>query len=167
MELLNSDYKEKWGKIPNREVSELKKVAIDLYNKEIFCDKYCDVSDIPSIFIPFVFLGPEHPTEPSLNLSGSLVEVRERTIDYLEKEDELKKRYDKELKLYEEAFKYYSENYLESIGFIYEYYDKSELGSVNGYPMFFSSHLLNREDTVEMLKYYEEYEEKRKVIDIL
>lgn len=166
MELLNSDYKKKWNKIPNRTDAFLKKISVDLYNNKIFCDRNCKSEEICSVFMAILFLGPKCPTEPSLNLSGDISEKRDQTIDYLDTIDEIENKYDKEMEIYENAVKFYNENFVNSIGLMYEYLDKSTQLSINGNPTFYSLQLLNIEDTEKMFKYYEDYKNKREEIDL-
>jgi hypothetical protein len=54
------------------------------------------------------------------------------------------------------ALKDYSEEAINDIGMIYEYYDKASPRSVNGYPMFFSCAILNSKDAAYVWKRYEE-----------
>lgn len=41
---------------------------------------------------------------------------------------------------------------------MYEYYDKCGPGSINGYPTFFSAHLLNKDSAERLLKYIKKIE---------
>jgi len=61
--------------------------------------------------------------------------------------------------------KYYKENYLTSIGLIYEYLTEAGLMGLNGGPMFTSLRLLNKEDAEKMFSFYETYKELREKVD--
>jgi len=160
----NSDYKTKWVGIPNQTDDQLKQIAKDLFNGLIFCDRQCN-GDVMSVFMVMLFMGPQPPTKPTAPENNDVVENREEISDYFEKEEELLKEYKKQKKLYKKAYKYYLENYIPSIGFVYEYLTEAGPMSINGKPNFFSTRFLNKEDTTKMFEYYETYKEKRESVD--
>lgn len=53
------------------------------------------------------------------------------------------------------ALKDASEDELKNIGMVYEYLDKAGPRSINGYPMFFSCHLLSVADSDKVISKYE------------
>ena len=75
------------------------------------------------------------------------------------------KKYEEDLVWHEVECKYYKENYLSSIGLIYEYIDKAGPRSINGLPNFFSMRLLNKEDALKVDGYYIKYKEIRETAD--
>ncbi len=54
------------------------------------------------------------------------------------------------------AFSMWPEEVLKDIGLIYQYMDKAGQRAINGYPMFMAFEVLNRADTLEVFKAYEE-----------
>jgi hypothetical protein len=60
--------------------------------------------------------------------------------------------------------KYYDE-FLDSIGMIYEYVSKASPNSINSQPVFISCHYLSHSNTKKMFEYYDKYKELRKTVD--
>lgn len=160
----NSDYKTKWVGIPNQTDDQLKQIAKDLFNGKIFCDRQCN-GDTMSVFMVMMFMGPQPPTKPSAPENDDLVENREEVSDFFEKEEELLKQYKKEKKLYKKAYKCFQENYLPSIGFVYEFLTEAGPIAINGKPSFFSVRFLNIEDTDKMFEHFEAYKAIRELAD--
>ncbi len=141
---LERKYKEKWS-CKDQSDDYLKKIAIDIYNNEIFCDRHISQSNlVASVFMPLIFMAPHSKK------SDSTSENRDSIIyDLLEKEIEEK---------------YYKE-FIPKIGLIYEYLSERMSQSINGLPIFFSCRFLSQGDTKKMFEFYEKYKELRESID--
>lgn len=162
----NSNYIETWGKIKDQGDDVLKKVAKDLYNNLIFCDRQCGGTSVGMVFMIMMMIGPESPTKPTAPTgNGNIVDDRDELTEYFINEKETIRKYKIEKKLYKKAYKYFNENYISSIGLVYEYMSNAGPMSVNGLPNFFSARFLNIEDTEKMFKFYESYKQKREEVD--
>jgi hypothetical protein len=161
----NSNYKTQWGKISNKSDEDLKQIAMDLYNNLIFCDRQCDDHMILSVFMVVALMGPQSPEKPTIPSSDNVVENRDIVADYIGNEEELLKAYKKDKKLAKKAQKYYEENFLSSIGLIYEFITEAGPRSINGLPMFTSVKFLNREDASKMFEHFNLYREVREKVD--
>ncbi len=64
------------------------------------------------------------------------------------------------------AFSKVNPDSLSQIGCLYEYYDKAGPRSINGFPMFFSFHLLHVDDWERAKAAIEKEEERRKGIEV-
>ena len=62
------------------------------------------------------------------------------------------------------AFAKESKEYIDDIGLIYEYWSEAGPRSVNGYPSFFSMTVLGKEDTEQVFKYHEQFEQAKKAV---
>ena len=155
----------KW-KLPKREDKELKQIAKDIYNNRIFTDRHLSKHDnIMSTFMVLVFMGPKEPEPPKypsdkITKSGNR---DNRIFDILDR-DKAQKEYEEKLKEFPKEQEEYKK-YLDNIGLIYEYYDKSGTLSINGNPTFFSANFLDKEDTEKMFEYYETYKSIREKSD--
>lgn len=121
--------------------TELKQFAKDIYHNLIFTDRHIEEHSknlISSIFMPIVFMG--HINWPTDNSRESKI-VR---ILLEDKEEDYKKRYSA---------------YINNVGLIFEYLEKSGNRSINGYPMFFSLNVLSKEQTDKMFDYYNKYKQ--------
>jgi hypothetical protein len=106
---------------------ELKQIAIDIHAGRIWTDRHCqNPDDITRVFMPLIF---------------ALADV-EKTEDKVE---QLKRKVEKSK----------NRKLLEEAGMIFEYIDKAGPMAINGMPMFLSFHILNKEETVKVCKYYE------------
>lgn len=165
MEQREIEIREKWGAIKSRSDEDLKKIAKDLYNGLIFCDRQCE-NDILSVFMVLSFMGPKRPSPPRHpNIPNSTENKRDNTIYDVIQRDEDQKKYEEDMKWYKVERKYFEEAQLKSIGFVYEYLSERGPMSVNGKPTFFSLRLLNHDDTRKMFEYYEKYKEIREEAD--
>jgi len=76
-----------------------------------------------------------------------------------------KKNYDNNiLPNWEKNIKPLNDKFIEDIGMIYEYNDKSMNMSINGFPTFSSCAFLNRKDAKRFIELYSKYEEIHKKI---
>ena len=145
----------KYKAVVNKTERELKDIAIALYNNDIYT--YFQIGDldrhhISMVFMPLMFMGPHPP------FSGDIDTARlraNRIWELLDKDEE------------ERAYK---EDFLPSIGLVYEYYStdgnhNTFPRSLNGMPLFHSCRFLNLEDTDKLRDYYEQYIKIRKEAD--
>lgn len=155
------------GPIKSIKDEDLKEIAKDLYNGLIFTDRHCSASDNASlIFMPLLFMGPKSPSKPSHpNKPDSTENSRDNAIYDVIQRDEDQLKYEEDLKLYKEELKCFNEQYLTSIGLVFEYLSAAGPTSVNGKPSFFSMRLLNIDDTKKMFEYYEKYKSIREEVD--
>lgn len=130
---------------PETSNEELKKIAKDISDGKIFCDRHCNPNmSISSIFMPILFMGIINwPTEDTRENKLIKIFLKDKEADY-------KKRYEK---------------WFKNIGFVYEYLSEAGPLAINNYPMFFSCRFLSKEDTEKMLKYYDEYMKLKEEID--
>lgn len=166
METRELEIQEKWGPIKSQSDDNIKQIAKDLYNGLIYTDRHCQGHEIMSRFMPLMFMGPQPPVRPSYpNDNNSVENQRDNAIYDLIQRDSDQKKYEEDYKWYEVEKKYYKENYLTSIGLIYEFLSEAGPMALNGGPMFTSLRLLNIEDTNKMFSYYETYKELREKVD--
>lgn len=165
METRELEMKEKWGPIKSQSEDDLKKIAKDLYNGLIFCDRQCP-NEIMSVFMILLFMGPRQPEKPKYpNDPTSTENSRDNAIYDVIQRDADQKKYEEDMKWYETERKYFEEVQLKSIGFVYEYLSEAGPMAVNGKPTFFSGRFLNIEDTKKMFDYYNQYKEIREKAD--
>lgn len=159
------EIKDKWGPIKSRPDEDLKQIAKDLYNNKIYTDRHCG-SDVMSHFMILMFMGPQAPSKPKHpNEEKSIENDRDNALyDVLEREKDQEK-YEEEVKWNELACQYYDNEYVPSIGLVYEYMTQAGPMSVNGGPVFMSMRLLNKVDTEKMFEYYEKYKTLREEVD--
>jgi hypothetical protein len=166
MESKELEIKEKWGLIKSQSDDDIKKIAKDLYNGLIYTDRHCSQHEIMSRFMPLMFMGPQPPLKPSYpNSNNSVENQRDNAIYDLIQRDLDQEKYEEDYKWYELEMKYYKENYLTSIGLIYEFLSEAGPMGLNGGPMFMSLRLLNKEDAEKMFSFYETYKELREKVD--
>jgi hypothetical protein len=147
---------------------ELKKVAIALYNNEIFSNKHLDKNDsLERHFMCMLFISPKKPVEPK-EKSGenqSTIDKRDNKIYDLLQFQKDYTEYEKAMDEYPFELEDYNE-WLNNIGFIYEYYNENQSPmSINGKPVFFSMKLMCKEDTKRMFDFYKKYKEIREEAD--
>lgn len=165
MEPRELEIKEKWGPVKSQSDEDLKKIAKDLYNGLIFCDRQCP-NDIMSVFMALLFMGPRQPESPKHpNDPNSVQNNRDNALYDVLQRDADQAKYEEDMKWYKVECKYYEEVKLKSIGLVYEYLSAAGPMSVNGKPIFFSLRLLNHDDTKKMFEYYNQYKEIREKAD--
>lgn len=135
---LEKKYEEKW-KIKTFTDDELKTIAKDIYNGDIFTDRHCSDENISLIFMPLIFI----------NSRGDSDKRDSKIYDIVEREIE---------------DKYFNE-YVSNIGLVYEYLSKRGPVAINGNPIFYSCSFLSKYDTTKMFEYYDKYKELRESID--
>ena len=166
MEARELQIKENWKPVASATDEELKKIAKDLYNGLIFTDSQCRESDIHSVFMCLLFMGPKAPTKPKYpNEKISVENNRDNALYDVLQRDADQAKYEEDMIWYEKEIEYYHKNFLSSIGLIYEYLSEAGPMSVNGKPTFFSLKYLNKEDTEKMIDYYYQYKEIREKAD--
>ena len=125
---------------------QLKKIVSDVFDCKIFTSLQCEPYMVMSVFMPVLFLG----ARPNLSLSEDNQKNRKLKLqhidDIIEYEQDTPKR----------------EEFMSNIGMIYEYYDKAGTQCINGYPTFFSCHIMSISDKNRFIEMYRKYEEKRK-----
>lgn len=157
--------KNKWV-IPSHSDDDLKQIAKDIFNGKIYTDRHCNSNEITQRFMVLLFMGPKKPEKPKHpNIPGTIENDRDNAIYDLIQLDKDIITYKENIKLYNIEKKVYQDEYLPSIGLIYEYMDQAGNLSFNGGPMFMSLRLLNKADTEKMFGYYEQYKELRKNVD--
>jgi hypothetical protein len=160
------EIKEKWGPLKSRSDDDIKQIAKDLYNGLIYTDRHCREHEIMSRFMPLMFMGPQVPTPPKHpNDNKSIENNRDNVIYDIIQRDLDQKKYEEDISWYDIEMKYYKEEYLNSIGLIYEYNTEAGPMGLNGGPMFMSMRLLNKVDTEKMFSFYETYKSLREKVD--
>lgn len=157
--------------IGSRTEEELKNIAKDLYNQKIFCDRHLsNPSDVTSVFMILMFMGPKAPTAPAYpeqNVADKQ-DARSNAIYDVIQRDADQKKYEEDLNIYYPfSLKCYQENFLTDIGLIYEYWDSPNLSprGINGNPCFMSLRLLNKVDADKMFEFYNTYKTIRETAD--
>lgn len=166
METRELEIKNKWGALPSRKDEELKQIAKDLYNGLIFTDRHCKHTEISSVFMVLMFMGPKSPESPKHpNESNSIENSRDNAIYDVIQRDADQLKYEEDLKWYQLEREYFEKEQLNSIGLVYEYLSEASPMAVNGKPTFFSLKLLNKADTEKMFTFYEKYKQIREKAD--
>lgn len=124
---------------------EIKEIVRGVYDGKIFTSFQCR-DMVHSVFMPLIFLGGS-PTKPTATANNQ--ENRKRKLQYIE--DCL----DYELQTPAR------DEYMNSIGMLYENISKAGPMSVNGYPIFYSCHIMSSEDAKRFLEMYQKYEKMR------
>ncbi len=129
----------------------LRKLVKDIDDGIVYTDKHAVQAniDIASVFMILAFLFNNDEKKKGDTES----EKRKAKIYNILLEQE-KTEYFKSIGITEEKAK---SNFIESIGMIYEYTDKSNAVSINGQPCFFSCNFLSKEDSVRFWELYKEY----------
>ena len=92
--------KEKWGPIKSQSENDLKKIAKDLYNGLIFCDRQC-TNEIMSVFMILLFMGPRQPEKPKYpNDPTSTENSRDNAIYDVIQRDADQKKYEEDIRWY-------------------------------------------------------------------
>ena len=140
---LEEKYKQKWES-KSLSDDDLKKIAKDLFNGDIYTDRHCREYEILQRFLPLIFMAPgkSSSSDTSEKRDDVIYEIIEREIEE----------------------KYYKE-FVSRIGLIFEYLDKCGPTSLNGGPVFFSCRFLTKEDTIKMFDYYDKYKTLRESVD--
>lgn len=161
------NFKDRWKAIPSKSDDFLKGIARDIYNGLIFTDRHCKQSEIKIRFLCLMMMGPKYPSAPGYKCKSDTIEnKRENNIyDVIQRDDDQVK-FEEDLVWYNIELNYYRENYLKSIGMVYEYLDKASPRSINFGPSFMSIKLLNIEDSKKVWDFYEIYKEIREKADI-
>lgn len=126
-------------------VDELKELVRGVYDCKIFTSLQCDNMAM-SVFMPIMFIGsaPLFPTP-----TGNIRLDRKNKLNHIDAvlvyESETSER----------------ENYIKSIGMLYEDYSKAGPMAINGYPMFMSCKIVSIEDTKRFREMYKKYESIR------
>ena len=158
--------KETWAPISSRSDEYLKNIAKDIFNNKIFTDRHCSDNDVMKSFMILALMGPKTPQKPKRpNDSNSTENRRDNAIYYILQYDEDMKKWEEDMKWFKIEERYYREQYLTSIGMVYEYFDKSVPVSINRLPCFFSGRFLNIEDTKKVWDFYYKYKEIREEAD--
>lgn len=117
--------------------------------------------------MPMLFMGPKKPTPPKYpSENKDLQGQRDNKIYDLVQRESDQKEYERLLAEYPYQLEYYEE-YLKTIGFVYEYYSSGNISpmAINGKPIFMSMRILNVIDTEKMFEYYEQYKQIREKAD--
>ena len=126
---------------------ELKELVKNVFDCKVFTSLQCrNQSDVMMVFMPVLFLGSA-PTAPKL--TGKIREDRKNKINHIDIMTEY--RNDKPKR----------EEYLSTIGMIYESHSEAGPRSINGYPFFTSCKIVSIEDKNRFLEMYEKYEKMR------
>lgn len=157
----------KW-KHTSQSDEELKKIAKDLYNNEIFSNLHLNEYDsLESHFMCMLFMAPKQPQAPQAK-SGenqSIIDRRDNKIYDLIQLQKDQEQYEKDMVDYPFELEDY-QAWLKELGFIYEYYTAGQSPmAINGKPVFFSMRLMCKEDTKKMLEFYNQYKEIRETAD--
>jgi hypothetical protein len=139
---LESKYAQKLASFKSLTDDELKQIAKDIYNVDIYTDRHCQAHEITQSFMILMLMGPNGESSNDETSGKRDSKILEREIEQ----------------------KYYNE-YLNQIGLVYEYWDKRSPMGINGKPIFMSCHFLSKEDTEKMFGFYETYIELRKNVD--
>jgi len=157
----------KW-KHTSQSDEELKKVAKDLYNNEIFSNLHLNEYDsLESHFMCMLFMAPKEPQvpQPKSGENQSIIDTRDNKIYDLIQLQKDQEQYEKDMVDYPFELEDY-QAWLKDLGFIYEYYTAGQSPmAINGKPVFFSMRLMCKEDTNKMLEFYHQYKEIRETAD--
>lgn len=157
----------KWKHISQSD-EDLKKIAKDLYNNEIFTNLHLNEYDsLESHFMCMLFLAPQQPQEPKAKAKEdqSVIDLRDNKIYDLIQLQKDQEQYEKDMLDYPFELEDY-DAWLKDLGLVYEYYSNNQSPmSVNGKPVFFSMRLMCKEDTRKMLEFYNQYKEIRETAD--
>lgn len=150
---------------------ELRQLAVDVYDCKAFTSLQCRGDEITQCFPILMFL-MSPPTPPSVQKKSESSNIKTQRRNKLNNIDDVI-QYEKDMEHYnnviypewEKNEKPLLEEYVNNIGMVYEYYGKEAPLAVNGKPMFFSAHVLTKEDTNRFLEIYSRYELKRQELD--
>ena len=130
---------------------ELKDIAIAIYNNEVYTSfsiRESERSHMSMVFMPLMFMGPRAPFDGDTDTARLRAN---RIWEILEKDEDDRS---------------YKEDFLPSIGLVYEYFSAGTAPrSINGMPIFFSCKFLNLEDTDKLRDFYDQYCKIRETAD--
>ena len=129
-----------------RTEEELKELVRAVYDCKIFTSLQCDDYLIGSVFMPSMFMGaspskPSNSTNNQINRKNKLQYI----ADMIEYEEDTPKR----------------EEFLKTIGMLYEDNSKAGPRAINGFPMFMSCNIVSISDTKRFIEMYTKYEKMR------
>lgn len=129
-----------------RTEEELKELVRAVYDCKIFTSLQCDDYLVRSVFMVSMFLGSP-PSKPSISANNQINRKNklQYIADMIEYEEDTPKR----------------EEFLKTIGMLYEENSKAGPRAINGYPMFMSCNIVSIEDTKRFIEMYKKYEKKR------
>lgn len=125
----------------------LKKLAKDIYENHVFTDRHItnpNSVDLNMVFMPLLFMCNYQKSE---SREDKLCDIHR--MNYFNDIKEKTGKSEEDLRL----------EFFNSIGLIYEYYDKAMPRGINGYPTFMSFNLLSKGDTVKMFNFFDDYSE--------
>jgi hypothetical protein len=125
---------------------ELKELVKNVFDCKVFTTLQCSNSDAIIVFMPAMFIGAS-PRIP--NIIGNIKVDRKNKLNYIDAITEYKNDTPKR------------EEYLKSIGMLYEEYSNAGPTNINGFPCFFSCNIVSIEDTIRFKEMYGKYEEMR------
>lgn len=129
-----------------RTEEELKELVRAVYDCKIFTSLQCDSYLVGSVFMPAMFLGSA-PSKPSTSTNNQI--TRKNKLNYItaiiEYEEDTPKR----------------EEFLKTIGMLYEENSKAGPRGINGFPMFMSCNIVSMDDTKRFIEMYKKYENMR------
>lgn len=99
------------------------------------------------VFMPILFIGAA-PSTPSLSKNNQI--NRKNKLEHIEEILKYKKETPER------------EEYLKTIGMVFENYSKAGPRGINGYPIFYSCNIMSIDDTKRFIEMYKKYEEMRK-----
>lgn len=149
----------KYTPVQSKTEKELKKLAIDIYDNKVYTNFMIPERErhhTKTVFMPLLFSGPHTPYSGNDSDIGVAKQRVNRIWEVLEEDEEIRS---------------YEEDFIPSIGMIYEYYANENGGhntmprSLNGMPIFNSCRFLNLEDTDKIRDYFEQYVKIRKEAD--
>lgn len=123
-------------------IDELKTLVRDVYDLKIFTSFQAHRANLMMVFMPLMGLGSP-PQKPSFE--NKIRVDRKNKLQYLED----KMQYDRETP---ERIKY-----IDDVGMLYEEYSNAGPRGINGQPIFFSMHIVSREDATKFIEMYNEY----------
>lgn len=124
----------------------LKKLAKDIYENHVFTDRHINSKGVVvhMVFMPLLFMCNYQKSE---SREHKLCDIHR--MNYFNDIEEKTGKSEEDLRL----------EFFNSIGLIYEYYDKAMPRGINGYPIFMSFNLLSKGDTVKMFNFFDDYSE--------
>jgi hypothetical protein len=140
----------KWEAIKDKTDKELKEIAMHLYNNTIFTNLHLKPHEVSMHFYPLLFGGPQQPFDGKDD-NNDVGKLRENKIWKILDEDEERRAY--------------REDYLGSIGMVYEFFGQELPRYMNGKPIFTSCFMVNHGDTDKILEFHKTYKELREKTD--
>lgn len=137
-----------WKHIEHTE-EELKILVKDVYDSKVFTSLHLGDYDqhlVTTLFMPLLFMGAA-PTFPTP--TGNIKRDRKNKLIYM---DEYQKWVDETT---------IREEFIKTIGMVYEELSKAGPRSLNGYPMFMSMKIVSQSDTKRFIEMYNKYVKMR------